>query len=88
MSSAYRMTYPFTHWEGPNWPEIGAMLRLGLPIGVTHFAEVSAFGIVSLLPVELILQVGSGAGFAMENDGSPWVAVPGSWMCRSRAALL
>ena len=24
-----------------------------------------AFGIVSLLPVELILQVGSGAGFAM-----------------------
>jgi MATE family multidrug resistance protein len=49
VSSAYRATYPFTHWEGPNWPEIGAMLRLGLPIGVTHFAEVSAFGIVSLL---------------------------------------
>jgi MATE family multidrug resistance protein len=49
ISSAYRLTYPFTHWEGPNWPEIGSMLRLGLPIGVTHFAEVSAFGIVSLL---------------------------------------
>jgi MATE family multidrug resistance protein len=49
ISSAYRMTYPFTHWEGPNWGEIGSMLRLGLPIGVTHFAEVSAFGIVSLL---------------------------------------
>lgn len=49
ISSAYRMTYPFTHWEGPNWREIGSMLRLGLPIGVTHFAEVSAFGIVSLL---------------------------------------
>jgi len=49
VSSAYRMTYPFTHWEGPNWSEIGSMLRLGLPIGVTHFAEVSAFGIVSLL---------------------------------------
>ena len=49
MSSAYRMTYPFTRWEGPNWREIGNMLRLGLPIGVTHFAEVSAFGIVSLL---------------------------------------
>ena len=49
MSSAYRMTYPFTRWEGPNWHEIGSMLRLGLPIGVTHFAEVSAFGIVSLL---------------------------------------
>jgi MATE family multidrug resistance protein len=49
VSSAYRMTYPFTRWEGPNWPEIGSMLRLGLPIGVTYFAEVSAFGIVSLM---------------------------------------
>jgi MATE family multidrug resistance protein len=49
VSGAYRSTYPFTHWEGPNWGEIGGMLRLGLPIGVTHFAEVSAFGVVSLL---------------------------------------
>jgi MATE family multidrug resistance protein len=49
VSAAYRSTYPFTRWEGPNWSEIGSMLRLGLPIGVTHFAEVSAFGIVSLL---------------------------------------
>ena len=49
VSPAYRATYPFTRWEGPNWSEIGSMLRLGLPIGVTHFAEVSAFGIVSLL---------------------------------------
>ncbi|MES2316072.1 MAG: MATE family efflux transporter [Pseudomonadota bacterium] len=46
---AYRQTYPFTHWEWPNWPEIGSMLRLGLPIGITYFAEVSAFGAVSLL---------------------------------------
>jgi MATE family multidrug resistance protein len=48
-AQAYRATYPFTHWEWPHWPEIGAMLRLGLPIGVTYFAEVSAFGIISLL---------------------------------------
>ena len=49
MAPAYRQTYPFTHWEWPNWPEIGSMLRLGLPIGVTYLAEVSAFGAVSLL---------------------------------------
>jgi MATE family multidrug resistance protein len=46
---AYRATFPFTHWEWPNWPEIGSMLRLGVPIGITYFAEVSAFGAVSLL---------------------------------------
>ena len=46
---AYRQSYPFTHWEGPAWPEIRSMRHLGLPIGVTYFAEVSAFGAVSLL---------------------------------------
>ena len=45
----YRATYPFTHWEWPHWSEIGSMLRLGLPIGITYFAEVSAFGAISLL---------------------------------------
>lgn len=45
----YRSTYPFTHWEWPVWPEIRSMLRLGVPIGITYFAEVSAFGAVSLL---------------------------------------
>jgi MATE family multidrug resistance protein len=48
-ASAYRATYPFTHWEWPNRTEIGSMLRLGVPIGITYFAEVSAFGAVSLL---------------------------------------
>lgn len=46
---AYRMTYPFAHWDGPDWEEIGAMLKLGIPIGITYFAEVSAFGLISLL---------------------------------------
>ncbi|MES2015755.1 MAG: MATE family efflux transporter [Pseudomonadota bacterium] len=49
VAPAYRQTYPFTHWEWPNWLEIGSMLRLGVPIGITYFAEVSAFGAVSLL---------------------------------------
>ncbi len=49
MAPAYRATYPFTHWDWPHWPEIRSMLQLGLPIGVTYFAEVSAFGAVALL---------------------------------------
>lgn len=49
LAPAYRATYPFTHWEWPNRAEITSMLRLGVPIGITYFAEVSAFGAVSLL---------------------------------------
>ncbi|HYD79549.1 MAG TPA: MATE family efflux transporter [Paucimonas sp.] len=45
----YRPTYPFTHWEWPNKREIASMLKMGLPIGITYFAEVSAFGAVGLL---------------------------------------
>jgi len=48
-SPAYRATYPFTHWEWPNKKEIGAMLKLGWPIGVTFLAEASAFSAVCFL---------------------------------------
>ncbi|NEX64083.1 MATE family efflux transporter [Noviherbaspirillum galbum] len=48
-SGNYRSTYPFTHWEKPNWKEISSTLRMGLPIGITYFAEVSAFASVALL---------------------------------------
>lgn len=48
-SSAYRSTWPFTHFETPHWPEIRNLLRLGLPIGLTYFAETSAFGLIALL---------------------------------------
>jgi multidrug resistance protein, MATE family len=45
----YDETFPFTHWEWPNKREIYSMLKMGLPIGITYFAEVSAFGAVGLL---------------------------------------
>ncbi len=48
-SDAYRATWPFTHWEWPHGPEVRKLLRLGLPIGVTYFAETTAFGLIALL---------------------------------------
>ena len=57
-------------------------------IGVVLSSGAVAFAIVSLLPVELILQVGSGAGFAMVfalltaaiiwNLGTWWLGLPAS----------
>jgi MATE family multidrug resistance protein len=48
-SPAYRATFPFAAWEWPHWPSIRMMLAQGLPIGITYFAEVSAFAAVGLL---------------------------------------
>ncbi len=57
-------------------------------LGVLASTGAVAFGIVSLLPVELILQVGSGAGYAMVfallisaiiwNLGTWWLGIPAS----------
>jgi inorganic phosphate transporter, PiT family len=57
-------------------------------LGVLASSGAVAFGIVSLLPVELILQVGSGAGYAMVfalliaaiiwNLGTWWLGLPAS----------
>lgn len=46
---AYRATWPFGAYEAPEWPTIAHLLRLGLPIGLTYFAETSAFGLIALL---------------------------------------
>lgn len=48
-AAAYRDTDPFSQWEWPDWASIGAMLKLGLPIGVTYFVEVTAFASIALL---------------------------------------
>jgi inorganic phosphate transporter, PiT family len=57
-------------------------------LGVLFSSGAVAFGIITLLPVELILQVGSGAGFAMVfalliaaiiwNLGTWWLGLPAS----------
>jgi len=48
-SAAHQATYPFTHFEWPHRPMQVALFRLGLPIGMTFFAETSAFALIALL---------------------------------------
>ncbi|WP_432722391.1 MATE family efflux transporter [Jeongeupia wiesaeckerbachi] len=49
----YRATYPFRHWQRIDWRRQRELARLGLPIGVVYFVEVSAFGGVALLMARL-----------------------------------
>ena len=48
-SPAFKSTWPFARFEAPHWPKVSSLLKLGLPIGVTYFAETSAFGLIALM---------------------------------------
>jgi MATE family multidrug resistance protein len=48
-SSAYQSTWPFSRFEWPHGPKLRSLLQLGLPIGITYFAETSAFGLIAFL---------------------------------------
>src|SRR5580658_6859216 len=79
-------TVIYTHSLPPHFAVLysGALNFLGVLLS----SGAVAFGIISLLPVELILQVGSGAGFAMVfalliaaiiwNLGTWWLGLPAS----------
>src|SRR5436190_4006321 len=79
-------TVIYTHSLPPNLAVVWSGLFNFLGVLVSSGAV--AFGIISLLPVELILQVGSGAGFAMVftlliaaivwNLGTWWLGLPAS----------
>jgi len=79
-------TVIYTHSLPPNFAVIwSGMFNF---LGVLLSSGAVAFGIIALLPVELILQVGSGAGFAMVfalliaaiiwNLGTWWLGLPAS----------
>ncbi len=51
-AAPYRATWPLGHFERPHWPQIKSLLKLGLPIGITYFAETSAFSLIALLIAE------------------------------------
>src|SRR5450432_2199867 len=79
-------TVIYTHSMEPNFAVVWSGFFNFL--GVVTSTGAVAFGIVSLLPVELILQVGSGAGYAMVfallaaaiiwNLGTWWLGLPAS----------
>jgi PiT family inorganic phosphate transporter len=79
-------TVIYTHSMAPNIAVVWSGLFNFL--GVLTSTGAVAFGIISLLPVELILQVGSAAGFAMVfallfaaiiwNMGTWWFGIPNS----------
>jgi len=48
-SATYQASYPFSHFEPPVLKEIGALFKIGGPIGITYFAEASAFSLIALL---------------------------------------
>jgi len=79
-------TVIYTHSLPPNFAVVwSGLFNL---IGVLFSSGAVAFGIISLLPVELILQVGTSAGFAMVfalliaaiiwNLGTWWMGLPAS----------
>ncbi len=47
-SPEYQSTWPFTHFEPPHPAKLRSMFKLGTPIGVTYFAESSAFSLIAL----------------------------------------
>jgi inorganic phosphate transporter, PiT family len=79
-------TVIYTHSLPPNFAVVWSGFFNFL--GVLLSSGAVAFGVISLLPVELILQVGSGAGFAMVfalliaaiiwNLGTWWLGLPAS----------
>jgi PiT family inorganic phosphate transporter len=79
-------TVIYTHSLPPNVAVVWSGLFNFL--GVLASSGAVAFGVISLLPVELILQVGSGSGFAMVfalliaaivwNLGTWWLGLPAS----------
>lgn len=50
----------FKHWQGPRWQTQAEILRLGLPIGMSTFVEMTCFALISLLVASLgATQVGA-----------------------------
>lgn len=57
---AYRPYHIFSHWRGPRLDEILPLLRLGVPMGLSTFIEVSSFTLIALFAARLGAEAVSG----------------------------
>jgi MATE family multidrug resistance protein len=47
----------FSQFDRPDWPEIGRFFKLGFPVGMSMFAEVGFFSIITLLASSLATEI-------------------------------
>ena len=71
----YRQFRPFVRFERPDVRALGALLWLGVPIGVTIFMEVSLFGATTLLMGRLGTDIAAGHQIAV-NFASVMFMIP------------
>lgn len=50
---AYRPYALFVRWYAPRWRELSELIRLGLPMGLSTFIEVSSFTLIALFAARL-----------------------------------
>ncbi len=51
---------PFANWQGPRWPVWRELLRLGVPMGLSNFVEITSFTLIALFIASLGTQVVAG----------------------------
>ncbi len=68
-SRAFRSSGLFERFSWPDRARIGALIRLGLPIGLTAFFEIAAFSMVTLLISRFGAEVVAGHQIAMMTNG-------------------
>jgi multidrug resistance protein, MATE family len=64
----FRACGVFERFSWPDWSRVGALMRLGVPIGLTSFFEVAAFSMVTLLISRFGAEYVAGHQIAMSTN--------------------
>ena len=57
---AYRQYHLFSRWQPPHPGELGKLLRLGLPMGLSTFIDISSFTLIAILVARLGVETVAG----------------------------